>query len=208
MLPPRSLPMPSGEPPAAMIAASPPRRATARPRQVPGIVRPAINRIVRLMPDHELRQIRLAQHDGPARRSRATEMPSLSIGRRYCGAVQADRRRRSRQMEAFFERDRHTLQRTALAASLPHLGATAGLPSGLPAAKAPGPLRPLRRDRLVESWHDDGIEPRIDLLNPVDEGPRDFDGRNFALAILRAISLADQWIGLGRPSSCTVTRPI
>ena len=63
ILPAASVPSPSGEPPAAMIAASPPLLPPGVARRVVRIVRAAVDQVVRLERQRQLRDVGLAQHD-------------------------------------------------------------------------------------------------------------------------------------------------
>src|SRR5437868_9849037 len=111
------------------------------PPQIPGIVRAAINRIVRLVPDHELWDVRLAKHHGAgpphASYGETVSFDHLAILR----TIEPDRRWRAGYVEAFFDCDRHAMQRSQrLAASL------AGIRRGcFPQC-------------LLVQWYEDGVE--------------------------------------------------
>ena len=89
MEPPPSLPTPPAESPAAIAADSPPLESAGRARQVPGAVRAAVQRVVRLPRHQLLGDVRHAQDDRAGRAGAADErgvavIPDAATERAAC----------------------------------------------------------------------------------------------------------------------------
>jgi hypothetical protein len=128
MLPPVSFPRPRAEPRAAISAASPPVLPPGVRAFVPGVIRPAEDRVVALVPDHHLRQVRLAEQNGPGPPQPGDEQ-CVALARR--NQPIADRRRLIGRDEAGLDRQGDAVQRAErFAAGLPLVGG-GGLGTGL-----------------------------------------------------------------------------
>ena len=162
MLPPRSLPKPSGEPPAAMIAASPPLDPPGERSQIPGVLRAAVQRIVGLVHQQQLRHVGLAQHDraGAAQPGHERIVDRVNLGGK---AVDALGRSSARDVKTFLDRDRHAVQRAERLAALPS-------PIGFERGGA----------GLVKQLDHDRVESRIDRLDAANVGFDQFRAGQFA----------------------------
>ncbi len=139
--------------------------ATRRPFPVPWVPGQPVDRIVALIIEEELRHIRLGEDDGPGP---AQARDVWIVGGRAVIAARVDpeRRRRSFQVEAFLDGDRHAMER----------------PERLAGALAPVGLARLRAGRVVALPHD-RVEARVDLFDALDVrldrlGSRDVPGRD------------------------------
>ena len=152
MLPPMSAASPSGEPPGSddrALAAAP---AAARPLQVPGVVRPAEERVVALLVEEQLGHVRLAEDDR-ARVAQAVDERTVPLRQRVAPARQPECRRQALDVELLLHGDRHAGERPELL--------TAG-----PRVVHGGRLRA----RFVETAGDDGVQPLVHRLDAVDVG--------------------------------------
>ena len=114
--PPISLPSPSGEPPAAMTAASPPLLPPQDLFQIPRIVGASVQRIVGFGEDHELRQVGLGDRDRAGRAQRR-DIGIVSAFDHIAARRQAECRCRAGKIETFLDSDRQAGERTEFLAA-------------------------------------------------------------------------------------------
>ena len=148
---------------AADVGGEPERRATgrddralaaaaaaARALEVPGVVRPAEERVVALLVEEQLGHVRLAEDDR-ARVAQAAHERPFRCRQRVAPARQPECRRQALDVELLFDGDRHAGERPEQV--------TAG-----PRAVHGGRLRA----RVVETAGDDGVQPPVHRLDAVD----------------------------------------
>jgi hypothetical protein len=142
----------------------PSARATARPREVPGVVRPAVHRVERLEPNPAFRHVRRADHDG----SRGAQP---GYGGRVGGADGALSRDQAAGLRCALDRE-ELLDRAGDAEQRRRIRAPGQALVG-EGRLVPGPLEARVHDR---------VERRVDALDPSNGRLDELDARDASLA--------------------------